>query len=69
MVPLGHSLVPMLSHWLDNDLFVVSTLFGYTVMERFPAMQVVMGYGEASWTEEVLEKMEASTRVIPLQHH
>ncbi len=69
MVPLGHTLVPMLFHWLDNDLFVASTLIGYTVMERFPAMQVVMVYGKASWTEEVLEKMEASTRVIPLQYH
>jgi predicted TIM-barrel fold metal-dependent hydrolase len=32
-------------------------------------MKVVMAHGKASWMEEVLEKMEASTRVIPLQHY
>ena len=69
MVPLGHPLAPLLSHWLDNHLFVASTLIGYTVMERFPEMKVVMAHGKASWMEEVLEKMEASTRVIPLQHY
>ncbi len=69
MVPLGHPLAPILSHWLDNHLFVASTLIGYTVMERFPGMKVVMAHGKASWMEEVLEKMEASTRVIPLQHY
>ena len=69
MVSLGHPLAPILSHWLDNHMFVASTLIGYTVMERFPEMKVVMAHGKASWMEEVLEKMEASTRVIPLQHH
>ena len=69
MVPLGHPLAPILSHWLDNHLFVASTLIGYTVMQRFPEMKVVMAHGKASWMEEVLEKMEASTRVIPLQHY
>ncbi len=69
MLPLGHPLAPLLSHWLDNHLFVASTLIGYTVMERFPDMKVVMAHGKASWMDEVLEKMEASTRVIPLQHY
>ena len=69
MLPLGHPLAPLLSHWLDNHLFVASTLIGYTVMERFPEMKVVMAHGKASWMDEVLEKMEASTRVIPLQHY
>ena len=69
MSALGHPLAPLLSHWLDNHLFVASTLIGYTVMERFPEMKVVVAHGKASWMEEVLEKMEASTRVIPLQHH
>ena len=32
-------------------------------------MKVVVAHGKASWMEEVLEKMEASTRVIPLLHH
>src|SRR5262249_41805976 len=67
--PLGHPLAPILSHWLDNHMFVASTLIGYTVMQRFPAMKVVVAHGKASWMEEVLEKMEASTRVIPLLHH
>jgi predicted TIM-barrel fold metal-dependent hydrolase len=69
MVSLGHPLAPILSHWLDNHLFVATTLIGYTVMQRFHDMKVVMAHGKASWMEEVLEKMEASTRVIPLQHH
>ena len=38
-------------------------------MERYPAMKVVVAHGKGSWIQEVLEKMEASTRVIPLLHH
>jgi predicted TIM-barrel fold metal-dependent hydrolase len=67
-VPLGHPLAPILSYWLDNHMFVASTLIGFTVMQRYPAMKVVVAHGKASWMEEVLEKMEASTRVIPLLH-
>ena len=67
--PLGHSVAPILSHWLDNHMFAASTLIGYTVMQRYPQMKVVMAHGKASWMEEVLEKMEASTRVIPLAHY
>ena len=50
-------------------MFVASTLIGYTVMQRYPEMKVVVAHGKASWMEEVLEKMEASTRVIPLVHY
>ena len=32
-------------------------------------MKVAAAHGKASWMEEVLEKMEASTRVIPLLYH
>jgi predicted TIM-barrel fold metal-dependent hydrolase len=67
--PLGHPVAPILAHWLDNHMFVASTLIGFTVMERYPAMKVVVAHGKASWMQEVLEKMEASTRVIPLLHH
>jgi len=67
--PLGHPMAPILSDWLDNHLFVASTLIGYSVMQRFPGMKVVVAHGKASWMEEVLEKMEASARVIPLLHH
>src|SRR5258708_13678064 len=42
---------------------------GFAGMERYPAMKVVVAHGKASWMQEVLEKMEASTRVIPLLHH
>ncbi len=38
-------------------------------MQRFPDLKVVVAHGKASWMEEVLEKMEASARVIPLLHH
>ena len=68
-VPLGHPIAPILSPWLDNHMFVASTLIGYTVMQRYPRMKVVVAHGKASWMEEVLEKMEASTRVIPLVHY
>ena len=50
-------------------MFVASTLIGFTVMQRYPNMKVVVAHGKASWMEEVLEKMEASTRTIPLLHH
>src|SRR4029077_6377159 len=60
---------PILANWLDNHMFVASTLIGYTVMERYPAMKVIVAHGKASWMQEVLEKMETSTRVIPLLHH
>ena len=68
-MPLGHPVAPILSNWLDNHMFVASTLIGYTVMQRYPKMKVVVAHGKASWMEEVLEKMEASTRVIPPVHH
>ena len=68
-MPLGHPIAPILSNWLDNHMFVASTLIGYTVMQRYPKMKVVVAHGKASWMGEVLEKMEASTRVIPLVHH
>jgi predicted TIM-barrel fold metal-dependent hydrolase len=66
--PLGHPIAPILSYWLDNHMFVASTLIGFTVMQRYPEMKVVVAHGKASWMEEVLEKMEASTRTIPLLH-
>jgi predicted TIM-barrel fold metal-dependent hydrolase len=69
MPPLGHPIAPILSHWLDNHMFVGSTLIGFTVMQRYPKMKVIVAHGKASWMEEVLEKMEASTRTIPLLHH
>ncbi|MDO8434608.1 MAG: amidohydrolase family protein [Candidatus Binatus sp.] len=67
--PMGHPIAPIISHWLDNHMFVASTLIGFTVMERYPNMKMVVAHGKASWMEEVLEKMEASTRTIPLLHH
>jgi predicted TIM-barrel fold metal-dependent hydrolase len=67
--PLGHPIAGILSHWLDNHMFVASTLIGFTVMQRYPKMKVVVSHGKASWMEEVLEKMEASTRTIPLLHY
>jgi predicted TIM-barrel fold metal-dependent hydrolase len=67
--PLGHPIAAVMSPWLDNHMFVGSTLIGYTVMQRYPQMKVVVAHGKASWMEEVLEKMEASTRVVPLLHY
>lgn len=67
--PIGHPVAPILSPWLDNHMFVASALIGFTVMQRFPKLQVIMAGGQASWMEEVLEKMEASTLTIPPLHH
>jgi predicted TIM-barrel fold metal-dependent hydrolase len=50
-------------------MFVASTLIGFTVMQRYPKMKVVVAHGKASWMEEVLEKMESSSRTIPLLHY
>ncbi len=58
----------ILSPWLDNHMFVAATLIGFTVMQRYPTLKIVMAGGKASWMEEVLEKMEASTRTVPLLH-
>ena len=67
-IPLGHAMSPILAHWLDNYLFVGSTMLGFSVMQRYPKMKMVVAHGKATWMEEVLEKMEASTRTIPLMH-
>lgn len=66
--PLGHPIAPILSPWLDNHMFVAGVLIGFTVMQRYPKMKVVVSHGKASWMEEVLEKMEASTKTFPLLH-
>jgi predicted TIM-barrel fold metal-dependent hydrolase len=67
--PLGHPISQILAPWLDNHMFVAATLIAFTVMQRYPKMKVVVAHGKASWMEEVLEKMEASTRTIPLLHY
>ena len=66
---IGHPIAPILAPWLDNHLFVASALIGFAAMQRYPNMKVVMAHGKASWMEEVIEKMEASTRTIPLSYH
>jgi predicted TIM-barrel fold metal-dependent hydrolase len=38
-------------------------------MQRYPELKVNLPHGKASWMEEVLEKMEASTRTLPLSYH
>jgi len=67
--PMGHPIAQMLAPWLDNHMFVAAALIGFTVMQRYPKMKVVVAHGKASWMEEVLEKMESSTRTIPLLHY
>src|SRR6266481_6073497 len=67
--PMGHPIAQILAPWLDNHMFVAAALIGFTVMQRYPKMKVVVAHGKASWMEEVLEKMESSTRTIPLLHY
>jgi predicted TIM-barrel fold metal-dependent hydrolase len=67
--PLGHPIAPILAPWLDNHMFVASSLIAFTVMQRYPKMKAVVAHGKGSWMEEVLEKMEASARTIPLLHY
>ncbi|MGH7966850.1 MAG: amidohydrolase family protein [Candidatus Binatia bacterium] len=69
MPALGHPVAQILSPWLDNHMFVAATLIGFTAMQRYPQMKVVVAHGKASWMEEVLEKMEASTLAFPLLHY
>src|SRR5581483_6253860 len=64
-----HPIAQILAPWLDNHMFVAAALIAFTVMQRYPKMKVVVAHGKASWMEEVLEKMEASTRVVPLLHY
>ena len=66
---IGHPIAPILSPWLDNHMFVAAALIGFGAMQRYPDLKVVMAHGKASWLEEVLEKMEASTRTLPLSYH
>ena len=61
-------MAPIISPWLDNHMFVAATLIGFSVMDRYPKMKVVMAHGKASWMDEVLEKMEASALTFPLVH-
>jgi predicted TIM-barrel fold metal-dependent hydrolase len=67
--PMGHPIAQILAPWLDNHMFVAAALIGFTVMQRYPKMKVVVAHGKASWMDEVLEKMESSTRTIPLLHY
>ena len=65
--PLGHPLAPILANWLDNHMFVASTLIGFTVMERFPAMKVVVAHGKASGREVLaVIKSDEKLRRIPV---
>src|SRR5579885_2876729 len=36
LIPLGHPMAPILAQWLDNYMFVGSTLLGFSVMQRYP---------------------------------
>jgi len=63
---LGHAVSPILSYWLDNYMFVASTLLGFSVMDRYPKMKMAIAHGKATWMHEVLEKMEASTSTSPV---
>ena len=65
-IQLGHAVSPILSYWLDNYMFVASTLLGFSVMDRYPKMKMAIAHGKATWMHEVLEKMEASTRTSPV---
>jgi predicted TIM-barrel fold metal-dependent hydrolase len=66
---LGHPISPILSPWLDNHMFVAAALIGFGAMQRYPDLKVALPHGKASWMEEVIEKMEASTRTLPLLYH
>jgi len=65
-IQLGHAVSPILSYWLDNYMFVGSTLLGFSVMDRYPKMKMAIAHGKATWMHEVLEKMEASASTSPV---
>ncbi len=66
---LGHPIAEILAPWLDNHMFVAAALIGFGALQRYPDLKVSLPHGKASWMEEVLEKMEASTRTLPLSYH
>ena len=66
---LGHPVASILAPWLDNHMFVAAALIGFGAIQRYPDMKVSLPHGKASWLEEVIEKMEASTRTLPLLYH
>ena len=65
-IQLGHAVSPILSYWLDNFMFVGSTLLGFSVMDRYPKMKMAISHGKATWMNEVLKKMEASAKTSPV---
>ena len=65
--PIGHHLSPILAYWLDNYMFV-GVMLAFSLLTRYPTIKMVVAHGKATWMEEVLEKVEASTKVIALQH-
>jgi predicted TIM-barrel fold metal-dependent hydrolase len=66
---IGHPIASILAPWLDNHMFVAAALIGFGAIQRYPNMKVSLPHGKASWMEEVIEKMEASTRTLPLSYH
>lgn len=54
--PLGHPPAPILAYWRDNRVFLASTPIGFTVIERYSALKLVVARGKASRMPEVLEK-------------
>ncbi len=66
--PIGHPISPILAYWLDSYMFV-GVMLAFSLMTRYPDIKMVVAHGKATWMEEVLEKVEASSKVIALQHY
>ena len=47
----------------------VGVMLAFALFSRYPTIKMVVAHGKATWMEEVLEKVEASTKVIALQHY
>ena len=57
---LGHPMAPILSGWLDNHMFAASVLIGFTVMQRFPDMKVVLAHGGDAESGEKVRNLIAA---------
>lgn len=66
--PMGHPLSPIIANWLDSYMFV-GVMLAFSLTTRYPGIKLVVAHSKATWMEEVLEKVEASTKTIALHHY
>lgn len=64
---IGHPLSPIIANWLDAYMFI-GVMLSFSLTARYEGIKLVVAHSKATWMEEVLEKVEASTKTMPLTH-